>query len=448
MGTYSSITSMVSALAGLGIGSSGVRQIAEASSTGDQNRIARTSLTIRRSAMILGLAGTFALIILANPIGNWTFGNSTHTLQLVVLSLTVFFGSVSSGQMAIVQGVRNIADLARLSILGALLGAVIAILLMVIWREKSIVPILVVSSGMAILTSWHYSRKIEIPEVTMSWRETWSEARPLLKLGSVFAFTALMASGVAFLTRVVIIRSLGLDAAGLYSAAWTLSSLYVGFILGAMGADFYPRLSAVAQDHMQVNRLVNEQTEVALLLSLPGLVATLSFAPWVLHLMYSAEFAPAGDVLRWQVLGLVLRVLSWPMGFIILAKGNSNLFFWSELASNVIHLGLIWMSVKFFGLAGTGIAFFALYVFHVFLMVMITKYLTGFRWSASSIRLIILTTVLAFSVFLSAMFLSRIWASVMGSCIACITGVFSLIKLTQLTGINPKNAIINKLKAL
>lgn len=44
----------------------------------------------------------------------------------------------------------------------------------------------------------------------------------------------------------IVVRSLGLDAAGLFQAAATLSTLYIGVILTAMGADFYPRLTAVA----------------------------------------------------------------------------------------------------------------------------------------------------------------------------------------------------------
>ena len=57
-----------------------------------------------------------------------------------------------------------------------------------------------------------------------------------------------------------------------------------------MGADFYPRLTAVADDHKECNRLVNEQAEVGLLLAGPGVIATLTFAPLVIWLFYSSAF--------------------------------------------------------------------------------------------------------------------------------------------------------------
>ena len=75
------------------------------------------------------------------------------------------------------------------------------------------------------------------------------EASALLKLGSAFMASGLMTMGVAYVVRVIVLRKIGFEATGLYQSAWTLGGLYVGFILQAMGADFYPRLTASSHDH-------------------------------------------------------------------------------------------------------------------------------------------------------------------------------------------------------
>ena len=66
-----------------------------------------------------------------------------------------------------------------------------------------------------------------------------------------------------------------------------------------MGADFYPRLTAVSKDNPECCRLVNEQAQISLLLAGPGVIATLSFATLVLALFYSVEFQAAVGLLRW-----------------------------------------------------------------------------------------------------------------------------------------------------
>jgi PST family polysaccharide transporter len=165
----------------------------------------------------------------------------------------------------------------------------------------------------------------------------------------------------------------------LYQAAWTIGGLYVGFILQARGADFYPRLTAAVTDHPRCNRLVNEQAEVSLLLAGPGIVATLTFAPAVLALLYSGEFFDAVATLRWICMGATLKVITWPMGFIIVAAGRQGIFFWTEVAYTVVYLGMSWVLVGWVGVDGAGIAFFGSYVFHAFLIYPIVRQLTGFR---------------------------------------------------------------------
>ena len=58
---------------------------------------------------------------------------------------------------------------------------------------------------------------------------------PLLKLGFAFMASGLMMSGATYAVRVLVLREVGFEAAGLYQSAWTLGGLYVGFILDAMG---------------------------------------------------------------------------------------------------------------------------------------------------------------------------------------------------------------------
>ena len=149
--------------------------------------------------------------------------------------------------------------------------------------------------------------------------------------------------GVAYAVRITVLRKVGLEATGLYQSAWTMGGLYVGIILGAMGADFYPRLTASIHNKKEANRLVNEQTLVGVLLAGPGVLATLTFAHLVIALLYSDKFGAAVEVLRWICLGAMLQVITWPMGFIIVAKGKQGLFLFSELAWAVVAASLAWV---------------------------------------------------------------------------------------------------------
>lgn len=431
-GLYTSIVTLTQSLAGMGVNSSGVRQIAEAAGTHDQDRIARTVAVLRRTSVILGILGAVLLITLSKQVSKITFGTTQRRGAVCLLALAAAFQLISAGQGALIQGMRRIADLAKMNVIGALSGLLISIPVVYFFREKGIVPSLVCVAAMTIITSWWYSRKIRIkvPSITVS--QVGNEAAALLKLGVAFMASGLMVTGVAYVVRVILSHRVGFAATGMYQSAWTLGGLYVGFILQAMGADFYPRLSAVSKDNAECNRLVNEQALVGLLLAGPGVIATLTFAPLVIALFYSAKFGAAVGVLRWICLGAMLQVVTWPMGFIILAKARQDFFLFSEFVWAIVAVGLAWGCIRSYGLNGGGIAFFLSYIFHAILVYPIVRRLSGFRWSTTNKQ-----TGLLFFLLISAVFgafyvvplVYAVWLGTVTTLVAAAYSVRALVKL-------------------
>lgn len=432
MGVYGSIIDLAQSVAGMGISSSGVRQIAAATGSGDMNRVARTVVVLRRTAIVLGIVGAVLLAAFSWQISDLTFGTDGRAAAVALLSLAVLFRLISAGQGALLQGMRHISDFAQMNVLGAVFGAIASIALVYFWHEDGVVFALVAIAAMSAVISWWYSRKVRIQSPVMTASEIREETAALLKLGFAFMASGFLMMGAAYAVRMMVVRILSFEAAGYYQAAWTLGGLYVGFILQAMGADFYPRLTAVAQDNDLCNRTVNEQTQISLLLAGPGVLATLVFAPLVISLFYSTEFQAAIEVLRWICLGIALRVITWPMGYIIVAKGEQNLFFWAEVAWTVVNVGLSWICINSFGLNGAGIAFFGSYVFHAILIYPIVRYLSGFRWSAANNQISLLFVSSIGMVFCGFYVLPTILAAGIGALAVILSGVYSIRVLLTL----------------
>jgi antigen flippase len=426
MGLYSSIADLAQAVAGMGLNSSGVRQIAAAAGSGENERIARTVAVLRRVAILTGIVGAALLVAFSRTISDVTFGTDRYAIPVALLSVVVFFRLVSGGQGAVIQGMRRISDLARMRVLGGLYGLIISIPIIYFFREDGIVPSLVGVAALTVLTSWWYSRQVEVQVPAMTAAQVKTEAAALLKLGAAFMASGLMVMGAAYAIRLMVRQKIGLDAAGLYQSAWTLGGLYVGFILQAMGSDFYPRLTAVSANNEECNRLVNEQALIGLLLAGPGVIATLTFAPVVIAVFYSAKFGPAADLLRWICLGMTFRVLAWPMGYIVLAKGEQKIFFWTELAATVVHVGLAFFLLGRVGLAGATIAFFGLYVWHGLLIYFIVRRLSGFRWSSANRRTGWLFLPLIGLVFCGVYFLPFWLGTVIGVCASLVSAAYSI----------------------
>jgi PST family polysaccharide transporter len=200
-----------------------------------------------------------------------------------------------------------------------------------------------------------------------------------------------------------------------------------------MGTDFYPRLTSIARDHEAMKELVNQQMEVALLLSGPAMLGFLTFTPVITYILYSPTFAAANSILRWQIVGTLYKVLSWPMGFIILAKGRGTMFFLTELAWNLFYIAGIWSGKSHFGLLSTGISFFAAYFAYLFIVYLMGIYLINFKFSYKVITLVCTLSVACFVVLLLSSF-SFVGSYVIGSIFTMAAVIYSLKRINQFFG--------------
>ena len=442
---YNNILDIARMVASLGTSSSGVRQIAAAAATRDEEAVAVTVFTLRRITWVLGLVGAVVLFLLRKPIAVLTFGDAEHAMDVGILSLALVLMALNGGQGALLQGMRRIGDLARMGVIGIVLGTVVSI--PIVWKfgVPGIVWYIVIGAANMVLMSWYYARRIRVQRVSVPFRRIVTEGWSMLKLGLLLTWSALLSLGTMYLLQVLVRQQYDVAGAGQFSAANRLSMVYVGFILQAMQTDFYPRLTGVATDNARSNRMVNEQVEVSLLLALPGILVTLAFAPWIIWLAYSSEFEMATEILCWQMAGILLRVISSPLGMFLIARGANRAFFWTECASAAAYLGFSWIGLKYFQLPGVGMAFTAAYLFYWLMILVVTGKLSGFRWSGVNVRFSLLGAVAVALVMLAHFYLSPLWSTVVGGVLAALVGLYCLKMLVGLVG---AEKIRNRLKKM
>src|ERR1700688_1448873 len=102
-GLYGSIANLTQSIAGMGINSSGVRQIAEAVGSGDKARIAQTAAVLRRTSIVLGLVGDTLLLVFSRQVSRFTFASTERTGAVSLLSIAIFLTLISAGQGALIQ---------------------------------------------------------------------------------------------------------------------------------------------------------------------------------------------------------------------------------------------------------------------------------------------------------------------------------------------------------
>jgi O-antigen/teichoic acid export membrane protein len=431
---YTGLMSTATAVATMGIGTTGTRQVAEAISLEDKHALAVVRRAMFWGALLLASTGALVVWSLREVLAIRVLGGAEHAAIVGWLALGVALSVAGASQGALIQGMRRIGDMARLSVYGSVLNTVLGVALLWQWGQAGLVAYVLIGPLVSFLLGhWYVLRLPKVASGDIAIQDMMHQWKTLLRLGIPFMGAGLVGALVQLWIRVEVGNTLGAESLGHFQAAWTISMQYIGFVMAAMGADYYPRLTGVIHDHKAATRLVNEQTEIALMLSAPVFIAMIGLTPWVIHLLYSSEFAPAVGVLRWQILGDVLKVASWPLGFVILAAGAGKTFFWTETLVLVLMGGLIAGLLPIIGLQITGIAFLVSYAALLPLVYVLAKHRIAFQWQSNITWLLLaIFTVCILVAMLSARYW---WGVIVAIVLALAFGFYALIRLAHMSNV-------------
>jgi PST family polysaccharide transporter len=391
-GLFNNALEMISTGTNLGIRSSSVRDISQATENNTPGIVARMIAVVRKWSLWLGLAGALLTLSMAPVLSQLTFGDGAHVWGFVALSIAVLLQALTNGEYAVLQGTARLKRLASVTLWGTITGLAVSIPLFYLLRERSILPSIIAYAVALAAFAWIF-RSREYPAVKVSRGETYEMGKGFVKLGIFMTlgnFASILAS-YAFNAWLNV--NAGTEAVGFYQAGYTLINKYTGLILTALGMEYYPRLAKVVDSRLRLRAFVSQEINVAITVMAPVVALFILLRELVVWILYTPEFNVILTFVSWGMIGTVLRTLSWCLAFTILAKGDGKTYLWTEVASAVINLVLNILFYRWWGLTGLGIAFLVSYVLYTIIVAVV--YFKVYRLTVSSANLYNLLWTLA-----------------------------------------------------
>lgn len=440
-GLLTATTGLIGNMTEFGLGSSAVKNVSAANATNDSHKIGAVVSVLRRLVWITGLLGTVVTLCFAPLLSQLTFGNKDYTVAFVFLSITLLFIQLRSGQLVVLQGMRKLKYLAKSDFIGMIIGLVISVPIYYIWGIKGIVPAIIITAVSNLVLSSYFASKVKTIKVDVTKTMLKTEGVDMVRMGVMLSLSSFITLGASYVIRIFISRTGGVDQVGLYTAGFAIINTYVGLVFTAMGTDYYPRLSGVSHDNAKSAALINQQAEIAILILAPILAGFLVFIKWAVILLYSHKFLSVNGMIHWAVLGMFFKAASWAIGFILLAKGASRLFFWNELISNIYILILNIIGYNFFGLDGLGISFMIGYVLHLFQIYIVSNKKYQFKFENAFYKIFIIQFLLGLLCFITVKVGAAPWSYLTGSLFILLSVGYSYIELDK--RLNIKHILVN-----
>ena len=379
-GLFNNALEMISTGTNLGIRSSSVRDISQAHDSTTPGLVAKMVAVVRKWSLWLGLFGALVTLMLAPLLSELTFGDQSHLWGFVALSVAVLLGAITNGEYAVLQGSARLKRLASVTLWGTLTGLAVSIPLFYLLRERSILPSILAYAMALAAFAWIFRNK-EYAKPQLSRRETFDMGKGFVKLGIFMTlgnFASILAS---YAFNAWLNMNAGTEAVGFYQAGYTLINKYTGLILTALGMEYYPRLSKVANSRLRLRAFVSQEINVAIAVMAPVVALFILLRELVVWILYTPEFNVILTFVSWGMIGTVLRTLSWCLAFTILAKGDGKTYLWTEVASAIINLVLNIVFYRWWGLTGLGIAFLVSYLLYTAIVAVV--YFKMYRLSVS-----------------------------------------------------------------
>lgn len=289
--------------------------------------------TAFRFASVLALLGCAILAVGAKPIARAMLGNADYSWAIVFSGAAVAASILNNVLLSAMNGVRDIVRVVKSNVFATIFGLIVFAPMSMIYGIDGGILGSVVAYFLGLLISIKLSvtsERVRLQEFLGRWDR--AEFRRIASFYPMLIAHAALTPLAMLLVRNAVIDTVGVEAGGVWQAAWRLSEVYTGIITTSVSLYFMPRLGELINDSKAL-RLEIWRTFVVV----SGATAALALViyllrDWVVYLVFTNAFNGVVDLMPVQLVGDVVKMMAWIFGFVLVALVRS----WWYLAIAVV----------------------------------------------------------------------------------------------------------------
>ena len=445
IGLYNRTVQMFCDCTNLSLSYSAVRKLSDAYENATTDDVMHYVKVTRSIALLTGIVGMLLFVIFSPLVMEYiSDGNDYSSWYFVALSPVVLFMAVSGGEVAVLRGVRQLNSLAIYTLWTSFVALFVAVPVYFFFGVDGILPSILIIGLLQMLGVLYNSVRLFKYKVSPFSLRLLRDGVDMLKLGAGYIYTTVLTSFSVWMIYSMISNIGGEAELGLFSSGYLLLSMLPSVLFAALDSEYYPRLSGAFGNIKLRNTMVNEQIEVHLLVQTPIILTAVVVLPLLFPILYSGEFLPAVTMTQFAMFGLLFHILTYPISFMPLSKGDVGVFILQETVYNVANVVLVIAGYRYWGLEGVGVALLLARMLDLAVAFSISYFRYGFRLSPCSLRYAFTNLVFVLMVFCSEFCMSGILSWICSLIAVVLSMAFSVYFLAHHGDIF--NKILKRLK--
>ena len=321
-----------------------------------------------------------ALLVASSLLSRYFLRSDSYSYVLVLFAFTIALFVLNNLLLAILNGLQEVRTYIAVNIVQSILSLLLTTSLVAALKlEGALIALVTNQSLVLIVVLWRLrSHPVIRPAMFLKDFDT-GTAKKLSKYAMMTVVSAIAAPVSSMLVRDHIGRTIGLAEAGYWQAAWYVSSVYLTVVTTSLAIYYLPKLSATTEKSELRSELLIGYATVMPFMVVVALGIYFS-KEMIVKLVFTSEFAPMLVMFKWMLIGDVVKLASWLLSYLMLAKAMTKSFIATEIIFSATFVLLCMAFTPDYGLQGIMYAHALNYAFYLLALIFLTRKL----WQSGS----------------------------------------------------------------
>lgn len=312
-----------------------------------------------------GLLWALAIFLLIFPLGVlfskhisiYLFNDPLYYWLVIVSCAVLPLSIINTLSISIINGQKLYRTYVTVGFISVSISTVAMILLIIKWNLSGALLAGALNSAIAGVVMIILSIKQPWLKLNFFWGKVKRERFKEIFKYVLMSITSALAMPLALvLVRNIMIEHVGWTETGLWQAVWKISEAYLAVITLALSTYYLPRLSEL--EGLEEIRYEISKTALIIMPIVSLMALSIYFLRDVaISLLFTEQFREARNIFLIQLIGDVIKILSWLYAFPMLARGATRWFISSEVFFSITFVILSYYFIVHFGVQGASIGF-------------------------------------------------------------------------------------------
>jgi PST family polysaccharide transporter len=311
------------------------------------------------------LVSAIAVAAFSVPLGRLLLGDTRFCGVFLWLAASLVLIGCNALLLSILQGRKELRRFVVAGIAGSVISLIVTVGLSLAFGLYGALVALALGQALTLLaTLWQC-----VSADWFAWRNLVGAvdsdfAKKLWRYALMAATTAVAGPLSLIAVRSHLVDQFGLDHAGYWDGMWRISTLYLTFITTTLSLYYLPRLSelrALREVRDEIWRSFRFVVPCAAMLSLMVFL----LRDIIVQILFTPSFLPMRRLFAWQMAGDVMKIASWMMAYVMLARAMTALF----IVTEIVFAALFWLAsvllTPVLGFTGVAAAHFVTYLIYL-----------------------------------------------------------------------------------